>query len=160
MDLRWGILTGYKELFIEGLWTTIELTLVAIVLSIGLVCDDAIVVLENIYSKIEEGMAPLEAAMTGSREIYFAVISTTFALAAVFLANNRLYADVQDLLMGVLHALTATIDAKDRYTCGHSQRVAMLSKLLALSDYAYFSLAVMVASGVKSRCRCVCVPVM
>jgi putative nucleotidyltransferase with HDIG domain len=42
-----------------------------------------------------------------------------------------LYADLQDLLMGVLHALTATIDAKDPYTCGHSQRVAMLSKLLA-----------------------------
>ena len=61
------------------------LTLVAIVLSIGLVCDDAIVVLENIYSKIEDGMTPLEAALKGSREIYFAVISTTFALAAVFL---------------------------------------------------------------------------
>ena len=61
------------------------LTLVAIVLSIGLVCDDAIVVLENIYSKIEEGMSPLEAALDGSREIYFAVISTTIALAAVFL---------------------------------------------------------------------------
>ncbi len=48
-----------------------------------------------------------------------------------FLTNNRLYAEVQDLLMGVLHALTATIDAKDPYTCGHSQRVAMYSRLLA-----------------------------
>ncbi len=61
------------------------LTLVALVLSIGLVCDDAIVVLENIYSKIEKGVSPLEAAIQGSREIYFAVISTTIALAAVFL---------------------------------------------------------------------------
>jgi putative nucleotidyltransferase with HDIG domain len=51
--------------------------------------------------------------------------------ASVLLTNHRLYADLQDLLMGVLHALTATIDAKDRYTCGHSQRVAMLSNLLA-----------------------------
>ncbi|MDY6914507.1 MAG: HD domain-containing protein, partial [Planctomycetota bacterium] len=51
--------------------------------------------------------------------------------AVVFLANNRLYADLQDLLMGVLHALTATIDAKDPYTCGHSQRVAMVSKRIA-----------------------------
>ncbi len=51
--------------------------------------------------------------------------------ASVLLSNHRLYADLQDLLMGVLHALTATIDAKDRYTCGHSQRVALLSKLLA-----------------------------
>ena len=61
------------------------LTLVAIILSIGLVCDDAIVVLENIYSKIEAGMSPVQAAFKGSREIYFAVISTTISLAAVFL---------------------------------------------------------------------------
>ena len=51
--------------------------------------------------------------------------------SSVFLANNMLYADLQDLLMGVLHALTATIDAKDPYTCGHSRRVAMISKRLA-----------------------------
>jgi hypothetical protein len=51
--------------------------------------------------------------------------------SAVFLANNMLYADLQDLLMGVLHALTATIDAKDPYTCGHSRLVAMISKRLA-----------------------------
>jgi len=51
--------------------------------------------------------------------------------AAVFVTNSRLYADMQDLLMGVLHALTATIDAKDPYTCGHSQRVATLSRMLA-----------------------------
>lgn len=51
--------------------------------------------------------------------------------AAVFLANSRLFADLQDLLMGVLHALTASIDAKDPYTCGHSQRVAIISRRLA-----------------------------
>jgi putative two-component system response regulator len=51
----------------------------------------------------------------------------------VFLTNNMLYADLQDLLMGVLHALTATIDAKDPYTCGHSNRVAIISKRLAES---------------------------
>lgn len=61
------------------------LTLLAIVLSIGLVVDDAIVVLENIYTKIEEGYTPLQAAMKGSKEIYFAIISTTVTLAAVFL---------------------------------------------------------------------------
>jgi len=61
------------------------LTLFGIILSIGLVCDDAIVVLENIYSKIESGMSPMQAAYKGSREIFFAVISTTIALAAVFL---------------------------------------------------------------------------
>ncbi|MEO8472616.1 MAG: efflux RND transporter permease subunit [Chryseolinea sp.] len=61
------------------------LTLLGLVLAIGLVVDDAIVVLENIYSKIEKGMTPLQAARKGSDEIYFAVISTTITLAAVFL---------------------------------------------------------------------------
>lgn len=61
------------------------LTLLGLVLAIGLVVDDAIVVLENIYGKIEKGMSPLEAARKGSDEIYFAVISTTITLAAVFL---------------------------------------------------------------------------
>ncbi|EPR67192.1 efflux RND transporter permease subunit [Cyclobacterium qasimii] len=61
------------------------LTLLGIVLSIGLVVDDAIVVLENIYTKIENGEDPETAAEKGSEEIFFAVIATTVALAAVFL---------------------------------------------------------------------------
>ena len=61
------------------------LTLLGIVLAIGLVVDDAIVVLENIYKKIEDGMDPVEAGMKGSSEIFFAIISTTVALAVVFL---------------------------------------------------------------------------
>ncbi len=61
------------------------LTLLGIVLAIGLVVDDAIVVLENIYAKIEAGKAPLQAALSGSREIFFAVVSTTVTLVAVFL---------------------------------------------------------------------------
>jgi multidrug efflux pump len=61
------------------------LTLLGIVLAIGLVVDDAIVVLENIYSKLEEGMEPHAAAREGANEVYFAVISTTITLAAVFM---------------------------------------------------------------------------
>ncbi|MFA5805974.1 MAG: efflux RND transporter permease subunit [Melioribacteraceae bacterium] len=61
------------------------LTLLGIVLAIGLVVDDAIIVLENIYKKIEDGMDPVEAGMKGSSEIFFAIISTTVALAVVFL---------------------------------------------------------------------------
>ncbi|MBA4410700.1 MAG: efflux RND transporter permease subunit [Bacteroidota bacterium] len=61
------------------------LTLLSIVLATGLVVDDAIVVLENIYSKIEKGMNPMEAGMIGSKEIFFAILSTTITLAAVFL---------------------------------------------------------------------------
>ena len=61
------------------------LTLLGIVLSIGLVVDDAIVVLENIYTRIEKGENPDSAAEKGAEEIFFAVIATTVALAAVFL---------------------------------------------------------------------------
>jgi multidrug efflux pump len=61
------------------------LTLLGVVLAIGMVVDDAIVVLENIYTKIENKMDPIEAGKKGSAEIFFAVISTTVALAAVFL---------------------------------------------------------------------------
>ena len=61
------------------------LTLLAIVLAIGLVVDDAIVVLENIYAKIEQGMNPIEAGILGAREIFFAVLATSIALVAVFL---------------------------------------------------------------------------
>jgi multidrug efflux pump len=60
------------------------LTLLALVLAIGLVVDDAIVVLENIYRHIEEGMAPFAAAIKGAKEISFAVVAMTATLAAVF----------------------------------------------------------------------------
>ncbi|PKQ09258.1 MAG: multidrug transporter AcrB [Alphaproteobacteria bacterium HGW-Alphaproteobacteria-12] len=60
------------------------LTLLAMVLAIGLVVDDAIVMLENIYRHIEEGMTPFQAALTGSREISFAIIAMTLTLAAVY----------------------------------------------------------------------------
>lgn len=61
------------------------LTLLAVVLSIGIVVDDAIVVLENIYAKIEAGLGPVKASLEGAQEIFFAVISTTIALASVFM---------------------------------------------------------------------------
>lgn len=61
------------------------LTLLAIVLATGLVVDDGIVVTENIYKKVEEGMNPIQAAIKGSNEIFFAVISISVTLAAVFL---------------------------------------------------------------------------
>ena len=60
------------------------LSMLAIVLSVGLVVDDAIVMTENIYIRIERGMTPKEAGIEGSKEIFFAVISTTITLIAVF----------------------------------------------------------------------------
>ncbi|MGA7457104.1 MAG: efflux RND transporter permease subunit [Methyloceanibacter sp.] len=65
-------------------FTINTLTLLALVLAIGLVVDDAIVVLENIYRHVEEGMPPVKAALLGSREISFAVIAMTITLAAVY----------------------------------------------------------------------------
>ncbi len=60
------------------------LTLLAIVLAIGLVVDDAIVMMENIYVKIEKGMTPVQAGLAGAKEIFFAIIATTITLVAVF----------------------------------------------------------------------------
>ena len=60
------------------------LSMLAVVLSVGLVVDDAIVMTENIYIRIERGMPPFEAGIDGAKEIFFAVISTSITLIAVF----------------------------------------------------------------------------
>jgi multidrug efflux pump len=65
-------------------YTINTMTLLAIVLAIGLVVDDAIVMLENVYRHIEEGLAPIAAAIKGSSEIAFAIIAMTITLAAVY----------------------------------------------------------------------------
>ncbi len=62
-----------------------NLSLMALTIAVGFVVDDAIVVVENIYRHVEEGMAPLEAALKGSREIGFTVLSISFSLIAVFI---------------------------------------------------------------------------
>ncbi|MEO0339103.1 MAG: efflux RND transporter permease subunit, partial [Bacteroidota bacterium] len=61
------------------------LTLLGIVLATGLVVDDAIVMMENIYRRIEDGQPPLQAGLDGAKEIYFAIIATSVTLIAVFL---------------------------------------------------------------------------
>ncbi|MCK9204407.1 MAG: efflux RND transporter permease subunit [Bacteroidales bacterium] len=79
-----SLVSGFFIMYVAGFSINI-LTLLGIVLATGLVVDDAIVVLENIYHKIENGMDPIEAGHKGSKEIYFAILSTTITLAAVFL---------------------------------------------------------------------------
>jgi multidrug efflux pump len=79
-----SLIGAFFVMYLLG-FTINVLTLLGIVLAIGLVVDDAIVVLENIYVKIEQGEKPEEAARKGSIEIYFAVISTTVSVVAVFL---------------------------------------------------------------------------
>src|SRR5690606_18186640 len=79
-----AILSTFFILYVFGFSINI-ITLMALVLVIGVVVDDAIVVLENIYRHIEEGEHPLEAAINGMREIIFAILVTTVSLVVVFL---------------------------------------------------------------------------
>ena len=78
-----SLVGSFFIMYLAG-FTINVLTLLAIVLAIGIVVDDAIVVMENIYVKVESGMNPLEAGLLGSKEIYFAIISTTITLISVF----------------------------------------------------------------------------
>ncbi len=78
-----SLIGAFAIMFVLG-FTINTLTLLALVLAIGLVVDDAIVVLENIYRHIEEGMPRREAAFKGAREIGFAVVAMTLTLAAVY----------------------------------------------------------------------------
>jgi multidrug efflux pump len=84
IDIPVSLIGAFFIMYLAGFSINI-LTLLAIVLATGLVVDDGIVVTENIFKKIEEGMSPKEAAIKGSNEIFFAVISTSLTLAVVFL---------------------------------------------------------------------------
>ena len=84
IDIPVSLIGAFFIMYIMG-YSINVLTLLAIVLATGLVVDDGIVVTENIYKKIELGMNPIEASIKGSQEIFFAVVSTSITLAAVFL---------------------------------------------------------------------------
>ncbi|MCX6233747.1 MAG: efflux RND transporter permease subunit [Bacteroidetes bacterium] len=79
-----SIIGTFFIMFLTGITINV-LTLIGMILAIGLVCDDAIIVLEIIYSKVDMGLSPIKAAHQGIQEIFFAVISTTITLAVVFL---------------------------------------------------------------------------
>lgn len=120
------------------------LTLLGIVLSTGIVVDDAIVVLENIYSKIERGVPPMQAGFEGSKEIYFAIISTTITLAAVFLPiiflqglTGRLFREFGVVVAGavlisafVSLTLTAMMSARILHKSTHENKVFEWSERL------------------------------
>ena len=103
-----ALVGAFFVMYIAGFTINI-LTLFAIVLSIGLVVDDAIVVVENIYTKVEHGMSPMEAAKKGSTEIYFAIIATTISLVAVFFpivflqgVTGRLFREFSLVIVGAV----------------------------------------------------------
>lgn len=85
------------------------LSMLAVVLAVGLVVDDAIIVTENIYQKIEKGMTPRKAGIEGSKEIFFAVLSTTITLVAVFFpivfmegTTGRLFREFSIVISGAI----------------------------------------------------------
>lgn len=84
VDIPVSLIGSFFIMYLSGFSINI-LTLLAIVLATGLVVDDGIVVTENIFKKIEEGLSPREAAIKGTNEIFFAVIATSITLAVVFL---------------------------------------------------------------------------
>ena len=78
-----SLVGAFFIMYLAG-FTINVLTLLAVVLAVGLVVDDAIIMAENIYVRIERGIEPKEAGIEGSKEIFFAIVSTTIALIAVF----------------------------------------------------------------------------
>lgn len=150
------------------------LTLLGLVLAIGLVVDDAIVVIENIYSKIEKGVPPMQAGLEGSAEIFFAVIATTVALATVFLPvifleglTGRLFREFGIVLSGSVIissfvALTLTpmlstrlLKRREKHNAFYEWTEPFFNKLASLYEeslktflrHKWLSLAIILLSG-------------
>ncbi|MBU0487842.1 MAG: efflux RND transporter permease subunit [Bacteroidetes bacterium] len=112
IDIPVSLIGTFFVMYLLGFSINV-LTLLAIVLATGLVVDDGIVVTENIFKKIEQGFSPKEAAIKGSAEIFFAVVSTSVTLAAVFLPIIFLEGFVGKLFMefGIVMATAVLISA-------------------------------------------------
>jgi len=103
-----SIIASFIVMYAMG-YSVNVLTLLGLVLAIGLVVDDAIVVLENVHRRAEMGEPPLVAAVTGSQEIGFAVIATTLTLAAVFIPISFLPGDLGRLFSEFGFTLAASV---------------------------------------------------
>ena len=162
-------------------YTLNTLSLVALVLCIGFVVDDAIVVIENIVRHMEKGMAPLEAALTGVREIGFTVVSITLSLMAVFapmLFGNNMLIHVAarvlghldrrggDLGDGLAHADSSAVRlpasmSRSRHATG-ANRAGRCSDLIAAccagTSARWTGPCITAGSCAGSRCCCWCSP--
>lgn len=103
-----SLLGSFVALWIFG-YSVNLITLLAMVLAIGMVVDDAIVVLENIYRRIEEGEAPLLAAFNGARQVGFAVIATTVVLVAVFVPIGLVQDNTGQIFAELAVAISAAV---------------------------------------------------
>jgi len=134
-----SLIGAFFIMYLAG-YTINVLTLLAIVLAIGIVVDDAIVMMENIYVKIENGMEPMEAGLKGSNEIFFAIVATTITLIAVFFPivflegmTGRLFREFSIVLAGSVAisafvALTLTPMLSTKMLRPHSKHGWMFKK--------------------------------
>src|SRR5512133_1877514 len=134
-----SLIGAFFIMYLAG-YTINVLTLLAIVLAIGIVVDDAIVMMENIYVKIESGMDPMEAGLKGSDEIFFAIVATTITLIAVFIPivflegmTGRLFREFSIVLAGAVAisafvALTLTPMLSTKMLRPHSKHGWMFRK--------------------------------
>ena len=169
-----SLVGSFFIMYLAG-FTINVLTLLAIVLSIGLVVDDAIVMMENIYVKIERGMSPKQAGLEGANEIFFAIIATTITLVAVFVPiiflegmTGRLFREFSIVIAGAVAissfvALTFTpmLSTKLLKTRHHRSKAYNYSEkfFIKLNDVyrnslekflkrKYISLAILIASAI------------
>ncbi len=131
-----SLIGSFFIMYLAG-FTINVLTLLAVVLAIGLVVDDAIVMMENIYVKIEKGMTPKQAGLEGAQEIFFAIIATTITLVAVFIPivflegqTGRLFREFSIVIAGAVAissfvALTFTPMLSTKILKQRSKRGAM-----------------------------------
>lgn len=103
-----SLMSAFIVLYVMGFSVNL-LTLLALVLAIGLVVDDAIVVLENVYRRIEQGEPPLLAAFRGARQVGFAVVATTLVLVAVFVPIAFMQGNVGRLFSEFALALAGAV---------------------------------------------------
>ncbi len=103
-----AIIGSFFVMFLMGFSINV-LSMLAVVLSVGLVVDDAIVMTENIYLRIERGMSPKEAGIEGAKEIFFAIISTSITLISVFIpivfmegTTGRLFREFSFVIVGAV----------------------------------------------------------
>ena len=125
------LLATFAVLWLFG-YSVNLLTLLALVLAIGLVVDDAIVVLENIYHRIEQGEPPLYAAYAGARQVGFAVVATTLVVCAVFLPVMFLSGQAGLLFRELAVAMIAAVAISG--VLALSLTPMMCSKLLSHSE--------------------------
>ncbi len=131
IDIPVSLIATFFIMYLAGFSVNV-LTLLAIVLATGLVVDDGIVVTENIFKKVEEGMSPIEAAIKGSNEIFLAVISISITLAAVFLPVIFLEGFVGRLFreFGVVIGAAAAVNGYSRLLRNNSTGFRILARKL------------------------------